>query len=454
MRRPILLLLVLVGLCVFGVRAGAQQIAAPNPAAPAESNPTPPPGTIAAPSPPPQAAGSGQSTAGFLTQDLMTGDWGGERKKLADDGFTFTPTYVGEVLGNPSGGARQGVIYEGLLDLPLNFDLGKMDESLADTTIYADALEIHGPGLSQHFVGDFSGTSGITAYNTLRLDEVWIQKLFWDKKLSVKAGNVAVDTEFFQSSSASLFVNSSFGTFTLFANNLPGGGPAYPLAAPAVRVSFTPIPEFYVMAGVYGQDDRIDQAVNDQNGTLFALNERDGMLIMSEAGFLLNQEPNNPGLQGTYRLGSFVHTDDTPTWACGNGGTGYGVYGVMDQQLYSRDNRVISFFVRSGGAPSNTNFVDYYVEGGFNFTGFVPGRSNDVAGLAVARSHVSSDYSDAQVAAGNLPLTAETVIEATYKVQLAPWWSVQPDVQYIITPSGVEDSPNAVVLGLRTSVAF
>jgi porin len=450
MRRLLLLLLVPPVLALSCLRAGAQEMSGPNPAAPAGGNPTPPPGTI----PAPQAAGPSQSGEGFLTQDLMTGDWGGERKKLADDGFTFTPTYVGEVLGNPSGGARQGVIYEGLLDLPLNFDLGKMDDSLADTTIYADALEIHGPGLSQHFVGDFSGTSGITAYNTLRLDEVWIQKLFWGKKLSVKVGNVAVDTEFFQSSSASLFVGSTFGTFTLFANNLPGGGPAYPLAVPAVRVSFTPIPQFYVMAGVYGQDDGIDQAVNDQNGTLFALNEKDGMLVMSEAGFLLNQAANDKGLQGTYRLGSFVHTDNTPTWNGGSGGTGYGVYGVLDQQLYSNDNRVISFFVRSGGAPSNTNFVDFYVEGGFNFTGFVPGRGNDVAGLAVARSHVSGDYSDAQVAAGNLPLTAETVIEATYKVQLAPWWSVQPDFQYIVTPSGVEGSPNAVVLGLRTSVAF
>jgi porin len=428
----------LLGLILCGSCARAQN-------APPGTNPTPTPS---------QPQGVSQNAGGFLTQDLMTGDWGGWRKKLADDGFTFLPTYIGEVLGNPSGGARQGVIYEGLLDLPLNFDLGKMDDALADTTIYADALEIHGPGLSQRFVGDFSNTSGIAAYNTLRLDEVWIQKLFWDKKLSVKAGNVAVDTEFFQSASASLFVSSSFGTFTLFANNLPGGGPAYPLAVPAVRVSFTPIPQFYVMAGVYGQDDRIDQAVNDQYGTLFALNEHDGMLIMSEAGFLLNQEANDKGLQGTYRLGSFVHTDDTPTWAGGNGGTGYGIYGVMDQQLYSENSRVISLFVRSGGAPSNTNFVDWYAEGGFDFTGFVPRRGNDVAGLAVARSHVSGDYSAAQIAAGSRPLTAETVIEATYKVQLAPWWSVQPDFQYIVTPSGVEGSSNAVVLGLRTTVAF
>jgi carbohydrate-selective porin OprB len=37
---------------------------------------------------------------------------------------------------------------------------------------------------------------------------------------------------------------------------------------------------------------------------------------------------------------------------------------------------------------------------------------------------------------------------------LAPWWTIQPDVQYIISPSGVQGSPDAVVVGLRTSVAF
>jgi porin len=94
------------------------------------------------------------------------------------------------------------------------------------------------------------------------------------------------------------------------------------------------------------------------------------------------------------------------------------------------------------------------VDGGFNFNAFIPGRLFDTAGVAIARSHVSHDYSNSQVAQGCLPSTAETVIEGTYKVQIAPWWSVQPDVQYIITPSGVQGSKNATVLGIRTSVTF
>ena len=352
-------------------------------------------------------------------------------------------------------GARHGAITDGLVNLPLDLDLEKMSGgAVSDFTLHANAEYIYGPGLSQNFVGDFSNTSNIAGYNTLRLQELWAQKWFWDRRLSLKVGNMAVDTEFFQSASASLFINGTFGAFTFIANNVPDA-PVYPIASPGVRIQFLPTSRFYVMAGVYGQDVNSDPTTNNQNGTRFSLTGSSGMLIMSEAGFLLNQSPNDRGLQGTYRLGSFVHTDDTPRFADGsNGGTGYGIYGVMDQQIYSEADHIISFFVRSGGAPRQTNFVDYYVDSGFNFSGFIPGRDNDVAGLAVARSHVSDDFSEAQVAQGGLPLTAETVIEATYKMQIAPWWNIQPDVQYIITPSAVQNSQNAVVLGLRTNIAF
>jgi hypothetical protein len=59
---------------------------------------------------------------GFLDQDLMTGDWGGLRKTLEQDGVKFTPVLYGEVFGNPSGGASRGLIFDGLLDLNLDLD--------------------------------------------------------------------------------------------------------------------------------------------------------------------------------------------------------------------------------------------------------------------------------------------------------------------------------------------
>ena len=247
------------------------------------------------------------------------------------------------------------------------------------------------PGLSANYVGDFSNTSNIAGYNSLRLDELWVQKAFWNKKITVKIGNMAVDNEFFQSNSASLFINGTFGAFTFIANNV-ADAPVYPLASPGVRLQIFPDPRFYIMAGVYGLDNNSLPNTNNQNGTRFSLNGNSGMLVMSEAGFLLNQQPDDKGLQGAYRVGSFVDTGNSTTLesqgdvANGTGnlqsaGANYGVYGVVDQQIYSKGSQVVSIFTRVGGAPTNTNFVDYYVDGGFNFTGFIPGRDNDVAGI-------------------------------------------------------------------------
>ena len=217
---------------------------------------------------------------------------------------------------------------------------------------------------------------------------------------------------------------------------------------------------------MFGGDSGGSQDQNN-HGTNFNLRSRDGALVFAEAAYLYNQSPNDRGLQGTYKVGTFAHTGSTnfPTFesqsrvaleqgALHQRGTDYGVYGVIDQDLLKSGGRTVSSFVRVGGAPSDANFVDFYVDGGFNFAGFVPGRIRDVAGVAVAYSSVSDDYSRSQRALGLPGASAETVFEATYKVQLAPWWTVQPDLQYVFNPSGTDGSHDALVLGLRTTVAF
>src|SRR5947199_7919833 len=41
-------------------------------------------------------------------------------------GVKFAATYIGEVLGNASGGVKQGTIYEGRLNLAVDVDLEKL----------------------------------------------------------------------------------------------------------------------------------------------------------------------------------------------------------------------------------------------------------------------------------------------------------------------------------------
>ena len=95
-------------------------------------------------------------------------------------------------------------------------------------------------------------------------------------------------------------------------------------------------------------------------------------------------------------------------------------------------------------------------------------RPDDTLTLGVAHSKISKDAAalDQDILALNGPpfpiRSAETVFEASYIMQLAPWWSLQPDFQYIVKPGGNIPNPNdppkavgnAVVVGVRTTINF
>jgi porin len=54
------------------------------------------------------------------------------------------------------------------------------------------------------------------------------------------------------------------------------------------------------------------------------------------------------------------------------------------------------------------------------------------------------------------------VFELSYIAQFAPWWTVQPDIQYIVRPGGNVPHPNdpsiaignAFVVGARSTISF
>ena len=51
-------------------------------------------------------------------------------------------------------------------------------------------------------------------------------------------------------------------------------------------------------------------------------------------------------------------------------------------------------------------------------------------------------------------LSPEMVVEFTYQSQITPWLVVQPDIQYLINPSGSSQLSNAFVIGARAAIIF
>jgi porin len=284
-------------------------------------------------------------------------------------------------------------------------------------------------------------------------------------------------------------VNSSFGFPGLPGVDLPSGGPIYPLAAPGVRLKLRPVSEVIMLGAAFNGDPagpgNGDPQRRDASGTAFRFG--DGVFAIVEVQYALNQQPDSTGLPSTYRFGGWYHSgqfadqrsDDSglsladpassvpPRRHHGN----YSLYAVADQMIWRKagtKEQGIGLFARIMGGPGDRNLIDFYVDGGVNWKGFIEARPNDSVGFAIAYARISDtarrlDREAAFFRGAPYPIRdSETVIEATYSYQIARWWQVQPDIQYIIHPSGNVPNPvdstrklkNALIFGLRVTVTF
>ena len=130
----------------------------------------------------------------------------------------------------------------------------------------------------------------------------------------------------------------------------------------------------------------------------------------------------------------------------------------------------MAIFARAMGAPGDRNLISFSVNSGVTLKAPFEGRDGDIVGLGMGYGLLSNgvrtydEAAAAYAAPGTLsPIrSSETFIEAFYQIQLAPWWQLQPDFQYIFNPGGgVVNSSNPTqlvhdeaVFGLRTTISF
>lgn len=421
------------------------------------------------------------------------GDPFGFRAFLKQRGIVYSLTYIGETLGNVSGGTRRGAIAEGLLDLEIDVDLDPLI-GWKGGALHTNLFQIHGAGLSRGYVDNLLTISGIEALPSSRLYELWFEQKLFDDQLGLKIGQLAADTEFAVTQTGTVFVNSTFGWHNNMAVVIPSGGPIYPLAVPGVRAKYVPNANLSLQVGVFDGDPagraRGDQDPDPQRRNRTGTNFRtsDPTLVIAEAAYAYNIAPNSPGEAGTVTLGGWyhfgrfdsLHVDQSGTSLADPSTSGIarrfrgqaGLYGIVDQTIYREPddpNDGASVFLRVSGSPADRSLVDLYVDAGIAYKGLFPGRSDDTLGVAFALSRISSQAraldTDAILASG-VPgprRSSEAVLEATYQAVLGPGVTVQPDLQYVFRPGGGIANPrdangarirNALVLGLRGTIRY
>src|SRR5688572_24834969 len=143
------------------------------------------------------------------TQETLSGDWSGVRKRLASRGLEFTAVYGGEVFGVVSGGFRQGAVYDGLLELGIDLDLEKL-LGWHGAKLHLNGFHPHGASGTGKYAHDLGTFSNFDFYDSYRFFEAWFEQSFFDGKTSLRLGLLAMDEEFAAGATdySPLFINS------------------------------------------------------------------------------------------------------------------------------------------------------------------------------------------------------------------------------------------------------
>jgi len=263
--------------------------------------------------------------------------------------------------------------------------------------------------------------------------------------------------------SASLFLNSSFGTGKDLSQSGRNGPSIFPSTSLGLRLDVRPAPEVYariaVLDGVPGDPD--DSRAGKGH---FSLRSDDGVFCIGELGLLggggaAGDAPyTKVGLGGWYYSAKGdeirgVDSDGNPRRQRGN----YGAYLLAERAVYREPQspgRGLSAFARLGLANAEQNEVAYYAGVGAVYTGLFRERPEDQLGLGVAAAFAGHDFERAREAEGASVKHAEVALELSYRMQLTPWLSFQPDLQYVIDPGFDDHVDDALVLGARAELSF
>jgi porin len=420
----------------------------------------------------------------YFSQDYMLGTWGGLRTDLSKEGVDFEFFYIGSLPSNISGGIRQGTVYQHALLAVLDLDTEKL--GLWDGgTLHLSGIWLEGHDFSPTYVGDINKGSLVDLGGDARPWNCYYQQRLFDDRLTIKAGIMTVDqdfivTELYNSLASITFTNQTFFFPSMAFNiyEIPGfpvahhSLPSTPNGALSALIKWQATPEVYLQAAVYEGDPDFSSS-----GTRFQISDQEGALIYLELGYRRNQGKEDTGLPGNLKIGGYYHTDRfydfydtiggafgfaTPSTHRGN----WGVYLLAEQMLYREVGKedpaqqgLVGFF-RLGGAPPDRNPAQFGIDGGVVYKGLIPGRDWATLGFAASYLQSSKDLKRAQRAANAVVpgfftvSDYEAVVELSYKLQIAAWWTLQPSLQYAMHPGSSPAIDNAWVVVLQTTLRF
>jgi porin len=398
----------------------------------------------------------------------LTGEWGGLRTRLRQNGVDLFAGYTSEAAGNLTGGTRRMTTETAQLAFGTTIDTQKL-LGLAGGTFQATVTFRRGDNLVANAgLGTLQQPQEIYGYGqTTRLTEFW-----YDQKLGggvdVKLGRLPVGGDF-NSFSCDTMSNYFCGAPT--GNMFGASWYNWPASQWAGRVKLNRA-DWYVQLGAYEQNPR-----NLDNAFILGLfHGATGVLLPGEVGLRAHLGAGH--LPGLYRAGGWYNTanaDDVLLNAQGLPAvlaTGtmlrrsgrYGGFLMAQQQLTGHFTQApgaeatmtqgLSIYATTTWADRYSASVDNQVTMGLRWLG-LPGRPKDAITINVGRDHVNTRLAQLYaLRTAGARYGAETNVELDYGLQLTGWLNLQPNVQFISNPGGNLDRARVTVIGIKTALTL
>lgn len=343
--------------------------------------------------------------------------------------LSVEPTYYGELFTNAKGGksTNDATQYAGLLDLGVTFDLGQ-SATENPSFLYFLVQNSHGRGLTEDFIGDTQVISNIDSFdNVMQIGEYWWESQWFDQQITLRLGKQDLNSEFQRIDRAEYFIQSTFGLSPSTAF------PTYPYQSVGAVVLLKLRDSLHWKLGAW------NAFVTEG---IWGFSNNDAFLVVSELEYTYTLSEQR--LPGTVAIGALYESEGQIDGQAVSAVREYYLQG--EQVLYKpypfddASTRGLAFFSGyyprfPGNQPIAKSIGDSAVAG-FTYTGLHTSREHDVIGVGIAWSELFQGGTNQEMAT-----------ELFYRAQWSSHLSLQPDIQYISSPSGI--FKDAIAVGIR-----
>lgn len=236
-----------------------------------------------------------------------------------------------------------------------------------------------------------------------------------------------VNEDYFTTSYASLFTNSSCGIYPTLSANFTLAN--YPMSAICLHMEYNLNNRMQIKNSLY--NGKAYLPFKQESSVFTVAPRRDGILDIAQLSYT-----SSTRYYGNYVLGTVVHSggrfsDDSAPEKTTRAEAleqyassqkmrvNYAVWLSAEQAIFQQDNRSVGLFGQLSFAPADRNDCHRYVAAGCIFKGFISSSKQDLIGLVI--SHAA--FEEAK----------ETTMEITWNYPVADYLEIQPAFHFIKT---------------------